>query len=141
MKTHTNQNEELKGLPVQSSKSVVGAGASGSSRNSSSDTRPRIDMAKRDTNRQLGTQALLALLRSQAPELYDLAQIVGKWVWVQFSEKQPPEITSQLAQLGFHWNNKRQCWQHPCGVPMTEASPDDPRAKYGSTFAADLQPA
>ena len=139
MKTHTNQNEELKGLPVQSSKSVVGAGASGSSH--SSDTRPRIDLAKRDTNRQLGTQALLVLLRTQAPALYDVAQIVGKWVWVQFSEKQPPEITSQLAQLGFHWNNKRQCWQHPCGVPMTEASPDDPRAKYGSLFAADMQPA
>ena len=82
MKTHTNPDSELKGLPVQSSKSVVGAGASGSSRNSSSDTRPRIDMAKRDTNRQLGTQALLVLLRTQAPALYDVAQIVGKWVWV-----------------------------------------------------------
>ena len=84
MKTHTNPNPELKGLPVQSCKSVVGAGASGSSRNSSSstDTRPRIDMAQRQTNRQLGTQALLTLLRSQAPALYDVAQIVGKWVWV-----------------------------------------------------------
>ena len=139
MKTHTNPDSELKGLPVQSSKSAVGTGTSRTS--SSTDTRPRMDMAQRQTNRQLGTQALLALLRSQAPALYDVAQIVGKWVWVQFADKQPPEITSQLAQLGFHWNNKRQCWQHPCSVPMTEASPDDPRAKYGSPFAADLQPA
>ena len=139
MKTHTNSDTQLKGLPVQSSKSVVGTGISRTS--SSSDTRPRIDMAKRTANRQLATRDLLALLRSEAPSLYEVAQVVGKWVWVQFSEKQPPEVTSVLAQLGFHWNNKRQCWQHPCGVPMTEASPDDPRAKYGSTFAADLQPA
>ena len=139
MKTHTNQNEQLKGLPVQSSKSVVGAGAPGTSR-SSNDTRPRIDMAQRQTNRQLGTQALLALLRTQAPNLYDISQIVGKWVWVQFADKQAPEVTSVLAQLGFHWNNKRQLWQHPCGI-MTEGSPDDPREKYGSLFPADLQPA
>ena len=138
MKTHTNSDPELKGLPVQSSKSVVGTGTSRTS--SSTDTRPRIDMAKRDTNRQLGTQALLALLRSEAPSLYEIAQVVGKWVWVQFADRQPPEITSQLAQLGFHWNNKRQVWQHPCGV-LTEGSPDDPREKYGTLFAADAQPA
>ena len=139
MKTHTNQNEQLKGLPVQSSKSVVGAGAPGTSR-SSNDTRPRIDMAKRTANRQLATRDLLALLRSEAPSLYDIAQVVGKWVWVQFADKQPPEVTSVLAQLGFHWNNKRQVWQHPCGV-LTEGSPDDPREKYGTLFAADAQPA
>jgi len=54
-------------------------------------------MAQRQTNRQLGTQALLALVRTQAPALYDIAQIVGKWVWMPFREKQPAEITSQLA--------------------------------------------
>ena len=140
MKTHTNQNDELKGLPVQSSKSVVGTGTSRTSSSSRTDTRPRIDMAKRTANRQIATRELLALLRSEAPSLYDIAQVVGKWVWVQFSEKQPPEVTSVLAQLGFHWNNKRQVWQHPCGV-LTEGSPDDPREKYGSTFAADAQPA
>ena len=139
MKTHTNSDPELKGLPVQSSKSVVGTGNPGTS-SSRTDTRPRIDMAKRTANRQLATRDLLALLRSEAPSLYEIAQVVGKWVWVQFSEKQAPEVTSVLAQLGFHWNNKRQVWQHPCGV-LTEGSPDDPREKYGSTFAADAQPA
>ena len=135
MKTHTNQNDQLKGLPVQSSKSVVGTGNPGTS--SSSDTRPRIDMAKRDANRQLGTQNLLGLLQSQAPRFYELAQVVGKWIWIEFPDKQPPQITSQLAQFGFHWNSKRQVWQHPCGVPMTEASPDDPRQKYGTFFPSD----
>jgi hypothetical protein len=95
------------------------------------DARPRIDYARRDANRQLATRELLALLQTEAPKFYELAQVVGKWVWIQFSEKQPPQVTSILAQLGFHWNNKRQVWQHPCGV-LTEGSPDDPRAKYGS---------
>ena len=140
MKTHTNSDTQLKGLPVQSSKSVVGTGNSSTSSSRTTDTRPRIDMAKRTANRQLATRDLLALLRSEAPSLYEIAQVVGKWVWVQFADRQPPEITSQLAQLGFHWNNKRQVWQHPCGV-LTEGSPDDPREKYGTLFAAAAQPA
>jgi hypothetical protein len=24
-------------------------------------------------------------------------------------------VTAELAQLGFHWNRRRQVWQHPCG--------------------------
>ena len=82
----------------------------------------------------------LAFLRTEAPQFYTLAEVVGRWVWIQFNEKQPREVTAALAQLGFHWNNKRQLWQHPCGV-LTEGSPDDPRTKYGSLFAADAQPA
>ncbi len=106
-----------------------------------STTRTPIDFAKRQANRQLGTQALLALLRAEAPTFYDLAEVVGKWVWIQFPDKQPADITARLAQFGFHWNNKRKVWQHPCGPVTVEASPDDPRTKYGSVHAADLQPA
>ncbi len=110
----------------------------------SSTPRPQltsIDFAKRQANRQLDTQRLLALLRTEAPRLYALAEIVGTWVWVQFPDKQSREVTSALAQLGFHWNNKRQVWQHPCGPITTEASPQDPRTKYGTQHAADYQPA
>jgi hypothetical protein len=109
--------------------------------------RSAIDFAKRQTNRQLGTKDLLTLLRSEAPRFYELAEVVGKWVWIQFPEKQPSTITARLAEFGFHWNNKRQLWQHPCGPVTVEASPDDPREKYGSVSAraactpADLQPA
>ena len=103
--------------------------------------RPVIDWNQRNRNRQLPTAELLALLRSQAPDFFALAQIVGKWVWIQFEQKQPSTVTARLAEFGFHWNNKRQVWQHPCGPVTVDASPDDPRAKYGSTFAADLQPA
>ncbi|MBI5386771.1 MAG: hypothetical protein HZA90_19035 [Verrucomicrobia bacterium] len=112
-----------------------------SSASATSTARPRIDFAQRDANRNLATRDLLALLRSEAPKLYDLAQVVGKWVWIQFADKQPPTITSQLAEFGFHWNNKRQVWQHPCGPVTVDASPDDPRQKYGSFFAADQQAA
>ena len=103
--------------------------------------RTPIDFAKRQANRGLPTEQLLVLLRTEAPRFYELAEVVGKWVWIQFTEKQPPQVTSVLAQLGFHWNNKRQVWQHPCGPVTVDASPDDPRAKYGSHHPADLQPA
>ena len=99
-----------------------------------------IDFAQRQQNRQLPTDQLIALLRSEAPRFFELAEVVGQWVWIQFTDKQPRDITRQLAQFGFHWNNQRQTWQHPCGH-LTQGSPDDPRAKYGSQFAADLQPA
>ena len=48
-------------------------------------------------------------------------------------------MRGQLSQFGFHWNNARKCWQHPCGQFATEGSGADPRQKYGSRFAADLK--
>ena len=101
---------------------------------------PRIDFARRRANRALGTEQLIALLRTEAPRFYEVAEVVGRWVWIQFAEKQPPQVTTVLAELGFHWNNKRQTWQHPCGA-LTQSSPTDPREKYGSRHPADLQPA
>jgi hypothetical protein len=103
--------------------------------------RPRIDFALRRANRTLDTENLLALLRSDAPSFFALAEVVGKWVWIQFTEKQPSEITRALAELGFHWNNTRQTWQHPCGTALFEAATYDPRRRYGSHFAADVKPA
>jgi len=103
--------------------------------------RPKIDLALRRTNRALNTEKLLALLRSDAPDFFAVAEVVGKWVWIQFSEKQPAKITRVLAELGFHWNNTRQTWQHPCGTVPVEAATYDPRRRYGSYFAADVKPA
>ena len=140
MKTKTNITNTQKtvtqtqGLGSESDKQFLPTGSQRADR-------PVIDWQKRTVNRNLPTQDLLALLRTQAPDLYNLAQIVGKWVWVQFPDKQAPEVTAVLAQLGFHWNNKRKVWQNPCGPVTVDASPDDPRAKYGATFAADVQAA
>ncbi len=77
------------------------------------------------------------LLRSETPNFFELAEVVGKWVWIQFDGKQPVTVTAVLSELGFHWNNKHQSWQHPCGTIANERADYDPRKRYGSYFAAD----
>jgi len=95
-----------------------------------------IDTEARQKNRSLPTEKVLNLLLTSSPELYRLAEVVGKWVWIQFSEIPAAEIRQQLAQLGFHWNRERQTWQHPCGQFRLRAF-QDPRAKYASYYPAD----
>ena len=107
-----------------------------STKNTPKSDRPKIDIALRRANRQLETEKLLALLRSDAPRFFEIAEVVGKWVWIQFTDKQPSDVTKVLAELGFHWNNRRQSWQHPCGT-IPERADYDPRERYGSYFAAD----
>ena len=126
MKTNTNTSE-LKSRSEQLSTGKTGLA--------------RINFARRRVNRSLDTLRLLNLLRSRAPEFFGLAEVVGKWVWIQFAEKQPREVTSRLAELGFHWNNTRQAWQHPCGVFRDRRVRFDPRRKFRSYFAADVKPA
>jgi hypothetical protein len=102
----------------------------------STGNRAQIDYAKRRENRSLETEKLLSLLRDETPNFFELAEVVGKWVWIQFSDKQPPTVTRVLAELGFHWNNTRQAWQHPCGTIPDERATYNPRKRYGSHFAA-----
>jgi len=101
---------------------------------------PPINFARRRANRELTTERVLMLLQQEAPRFLELAQVVGKWVWIQFTDKQPREVTGKLAEFGFHWNNKRQVWQHPCGA-LTEGTESDPREKYPTYFPADVKPA
>ena len=103
--------------------------------------RAPINFARRNANRVLNTDRVLALLRREAPKFFELAEVVGKWVWIQFAEKQPPTVTAVLSELGFHWNHQRQSWQHPCGLFRDQSAPVDPRKIYGSYFAADVKPA
>jgi hypothetical protein len=58
----------------------------------------RINFARRRMNRSLDSETLLAVLRGSAPRFFELAEVVGKWVWIQFVEKQPREVTSRLAE-------------------------------------------
>jgi hypothetical protein len=83
---------------------------------------------------------VLKLLQKEAPRFWELAEVVGKWVWIRFDDKQPPTITAELSELGFHWNNRRQVWQHPCGQFMSGVN-YDPRRRHGSYFPADQQAA
>ena len=126
MKTNT-QNSELGNRSEQLSTPKTGLA--------------RINHARRRTNRSLDTLRLLNLLRTRAPQFFGMAEVVGKWVWIQFTDKQPPTVTSQLSELGFHWNNTRQAWQHPCGFNRSERATFDPRKYFGSYFAADLMTA
>jgi len=98
--------------------------------------RPKIDFALRRANRKLNTDSVVGLLREEAPSFFAVAEVVGKWVWIQFADKQPVEITAVLSELGFHWNNTRQTWQHPCGTIAEERATYDPRKRYGSYFPA-----
>ena len=93
---------------------------------------PKLDFALRHRNRQLPTETLLQLLQTEAPEFRRIAHVVGKWVWIQFKQKQPQAVTNALSQFGFHWNKRRLTWQHPCGVFCSQGADYDPRRRYGS---------
>ena len=71
------------------------------------------------------------------PEVFEQAQVVGKWVWLEFNVAPVKPIRDKLKQLGFHWNAGRKCWQHPCGVPAVRSG-GDPRSYYQVTAAADM---
>jgi hypothetical protein len=104
------------------------------------DSRLPIDTEARKKNRTLPTPKVLELLKTSNPGLFNLAEVVGKWVWIQFRETPAPELRQILAQLGFHWNRERQAWQHPCGA-FRLSSAQDPHEKYASYFPADSRAA
>jgi hypothetical protein len=98
--------------------------------------------ARHCANRQLPTQKVLDCLRARLPRQYELAEIVGRWIWLDVSPARQPGLASVLWALGFHWNQRRAVWQHPCGrFDPLGSHPADPRIKYGSYFAADVKPA
>jgi hypothetical protein len=101
------------------------------------DTRLPIDGEARKQNRTLPTEQVLALLQQHDRRLWEMAEVVGKWIWVSFSEQPAPTVRQTLAQLGFHWNRTRQSWQHPCGNFRLSSS-GDPREKYQSYHPADM---
>ena len=104
------------------------------------DTRLPIDTEARKRNRVLPTNKVLELLKSSNPGLFNLSEVVGKWVWVSFRETPAPELRQILAQLGFHWNRERQAWQHPCGAFRLRGA-GDPHEKYSSYYPADQKAA
>ena len=104
------------------------------------DNRLPIDSEARKQNRTLPTPKVLNLLLNSLPDVYRAAEVVGKWVWVRFTEQPAAEIRQQLAQLGFHWNRERQAWQHPCGNFRLSSS-QDPHERYESYFPARKQAA
>ena len=148
MKTETqNQNPGLKNRSEQLStdknntaEAPAQNGPSGTDTAQKPDNRLPIDTEARKKNRTLPTPKVLNLLHTTLPAAYRLAEVVGKWVWVQFKEQPTAEIRQQLAQLGFHWNRERQAWQHPCGN-FRLGSTTDPRERYESYFPVRIRKA
>lgn len=81
-------------------------------------------------NRTDSTLQLLEKLKTEMPEIWGQAQVVGRWVWLEFHIPPAPQVHGKLKELGFHCNSERRCWQHPCG---------DPRDRYPVTPAAALE--
>jgi len=96
----------------------------------------RIDFRQRFFNQGLSTAKVLDMLYHETPRFWELCQVVGKWVWIEFRGKQPRHLTAELSQLGFHWNRRRQLWQHPCGQFRTGIR-RDPRLIYPTFYPAD----
>jgi hypothetical protein len=92
-------------------------------------------------NRRLATQTVLSYLRTRLPKQYELAEVVGRWVWLHISPAGKCGLANLLWRLGFHWNQRRGVWQHPCGsFDPLGSHPTDPRAKYRSHYPADILP-
>ena len=91
-----------------------------------------------NTASNTNTLALLDRLKTEMPEIWDQAQVVGKWVWLEFNVPPVKEIRARLKEFGFHWNQGRTCWQHPCGVSRPRAG-GDPRSYYQVALASELE--
>src|ERR1041384_8173698 len=83
------------------------------------------------------TMALLGKLKAEMPEIWGQADVVGRWIWLEFNVAPEKEVRGKLKELGFHWNRDRQCWQHPCGAPVGR-SRHDPRNKYQVIPATEM---
>jgi len=71
------------------------------------------------------------------PDVFQQAEVVGSWVWLEFNVPPLKEIRAKLKEFGFHWNGQRKCWQHPCGVSRIHSN-RDPRSAYPVMPAADV---
>ena len=142
MKTNTKKSIGLGSRSAQlSSNNTAAAEAPGAvAPVEKKDNRLPIDTEARKKNRTLPTAKVLELLKTSNSGLFNLAEVVGYWIWVTFRETPAAELRQQLAQLGFHWNRERQAWQHPCGA-FRLRSQADPHEKYSSYFPADIRPA
>lgn len=98
---------------------------------------PKIDLKRRQQNRNLPTQEFLHVLKTEAPEFFEQVEVIGRWCWITFPDKQPSKVTRVLAELGFHWCNRRLAWANPCQI-FTLPSKRDPRERYNHYFPADL---
>ena len=84
----------------------------------------------------LNAQEVIRLLPDNIKEN---AEIVGAWVWVTFSETPSLGDRTLLKQLGFHYNDKRKCWQHCGGVKRRFNARINPKSYYSVSSVRDME--
>jgi hypothetical protein len=92
MKTKSHNFEEL-----GSRSGIITTAAANSTAPARKDDRLPIDRDARKRNRTFPTPKVLNWLRTTLPDAYGLAEVVGRWVWVQFQEKPAADIRQQLV--------------------------------------------
>jgi hypothetical protein len=136
--TNAESGTGLAGLPSRSEQSSTEQNPESESATQETGTvnapvKPYVNFAERDFNRKLSVEKVLEKLERWMPEQFKLAEVVGKWIWISFPEPPIERIRAELSQLGFHWNNTRKCWQHPCGETLPRGT-QEPREKYEAWF-------
>jgi len=135
-KTNSKTNSELKNRSEQLSEAQTAKTpetASEKTATQNAPVKPYVNFAERDFNRKLPVEKVLEKLERWMPEQFKLAEVVGKWIWITFPEPPLERVRAELSQLGFHWNNTRKCWQHPCGETLPRGT-QEPREKYEAWF-------
>jgi len=130
-----NRTEQLSETETASAKTPETAPETAEPVTQNAPVKPYVNFAERDFNRSLPVEKVLEKLKRWMPAQYELAEVVGKWIWITFPEAPDERIRAELSQLGFHWNNTRKCWQHPCGETLPRGT-QEPRAKYEVWFPA-----
>ena len=62
---------------------------------------------------QNATLSLLQRLKVEIPEVWEQAQVVGKWVWLEFNVAPIGAIRANLKKLGFHLERQAQMLATP----------------------------
>src|SRR5688572_33504936 len=89
----------------------------------------QFSAALHQQHRSLELPQVLALVRQHVGRQWWSTEVVGSWVWVHQSPTLRQAERSTLFELGFHWNPRRQVWQHPCGV-LSPAAAAGPLPRY-----------
>jgi hypothetical protein len=74
-----------------------------------------FDFRLHQQGREFEQCRVLVFLKRRVPQVWPVAEVVGGWVWVQHPYSPIDQVCSRLFELGFHWSQRRQLWQHPCG--------------------------
>jgi hypothetical protein len=71
-------------------------------------------------------------------QLSAYAEIVGRWVWLQFPSVPSADVRAQIKSFGFRWIQKRGRWAHNCGH-YSRGSIADPRHTYGAVPVDEIR--